>query len=261
MDNFAAVIEDIFARRAERRLSVDEEREALRASRLGDEAATIALLYAYAPALRKAASHYAEALGAEDARSTAILGLLTAVAEFDEDTYDRLAATIVQTLANQFVEALADQAPVTVPSRTRTRFFGILRRAEGNVHAAALLAPSFEMSRETFYAVWEALRVQSVDDRQDDDRAEFTGNGLEGKFRPLWGEEALLEDATDRILVELAFSAVDDLETDICRMRYGFASYEPMSDGEIGDHLGLQKRTVQRRRSGALDKMRSALGA
>ena len=71
MNDFQAILSDIFDRGAEQRLSLEEERETIHAAKSGDEAATVALLYAYAPALRNAVARYTEALGADEARSTA----------------------------------------------------------------------------------------------------------------------------------------------------------------------------------------------
>lgn len=261
MNEFQTILADIFDRGAEVRLSQDEERETIHAAKAGDEAAKIKLAYAYAPALRNAVTRYTDVLGQEDARMAAVIALLDSVAAFDPDRYDRLAAVIAPALTNELGEQVASSAAVYVPSRTRARFFGILRRAEGDVHRAALLAPQYAMSRETFYAVHEAINVESVDDRQDDDRGEFTGRGLEAHMRPIWNAEDVYGDATDRILVEMAFGSVDDLETDICRLSYGFSSYNPVPDGQIAADLGMTRPTVQRRRAGALAKMRDSLGA
>jgi DNA-directed RNA polymerase specialized sigma subunit len=262
MTHFETVLSDIFDRGAEQRLSQDEERETIHAAQSGDEAATVALLYAYAPALRHAVSRYTEALGIEDARSAAVLGFISAVNSFDFDRYDRLAAIVVPEMTHELASAVSDQAPVTVPTRTRTRFFNILRQADGNVAAAALLAPTYEMSRETFYAVKEALGAESYDNRSDDTAGELTGRSAEADMRSLWNESGdAFGDATDRVLVELAFSVVDDQETDICRMSYGFTDYLPVPDGQIAHVLGMARPTVQRKRAGALTKMRAALGA
>lgn len=258
MNDFQTILADIFDRGAEARLSLDEERETIHAAQSGDDAAKLKLLYAYAPALRNAVARYTDVLGSEDARSFAVLAFLDAIAQFDETKYDRLAAVVAPMVTNELAEAVANRADVTVPSRTRTRFFGILRRAEGNVHKAALLAPTYEMSRETFYAVLEAINTESMD-APVGERDEF--GGYERPAAPLWNPDDVFADAEDRILVEMAFTAVDDLETDICRMSYGFTSYNPVPDGQIADDLGMSRPTVQRRRAGALTKMRDALGA
>lgn len=258
MNEFQTILADIFDRGAEVRLTQDEERETIHAAKAGDEAAKIKLAYAYAPALRNAVTRYTDVLGQEDARMAAVIALLDSVATFDPDRYDRLAAVIAPALTNELGEQVASSAAVTVPHRTRTRFFGILRRADGDVHKAALLAPKYEMSRETFYAVLEAINAESMD-AQHGERDEF--GGYERPAFPLWNPEDVYADAEDRILVEMAFGSVDDLETDICRLSYGFSSYNPVPDGQIAADLGMTRPTVQRRRAGALAKMRDSLGA
>lgn len=259
MNDFQTILSDIFDRGAEQRLSQDEERETLHAAQAGDEDAKMTLLYAYAPALRNVVARYRDVLGADDARMAAVLAFLDAVAAFDPERYDRLAAVVAPALTNELGELVAASAAVSVPHRTRTRFFGILRRAGNDVHKAVLLAPKYEMSRETFYAVLEAINAESMDAPGDGERDEF--GGYERPAVPLWNPEDVYADAEDRILVEMAFSAVDDQETDICRMSYGFTSYNPLPDGQIAHDLGMTRPTVQRRRAGALSKMRDALGA
>lgn len=259
MNQFQTILSDIFDRGAEQRLSLDEERETIHAARAGDEAATVALLYAYAPALRSALARFRlsdDELG--DARSAAALGLLEAIQQYDPETDDRLAARIGSCLMDALSDLISDSGAIVIPQRTRSRFFGILRRAEGDVHKAALLAPSFNMSRETFYAVLDAVRVDNLDataETETPDGEHFA------RAVPLWNPEDAYADAEDRILVEMAFNAVDVIETDICRKSYGFTSYSPVPDGQIAADLMMTRPTVQRRRAGALSKMRDALGA
>lgn len=68
------------------------------------------------------------------------------------------------------------------------------------------------------------------------------------------------DDVEDRLLVEAAFAAVDDLEEEVCRLAYGFSDYDPIPDSEVGYGLGLSRPKVQRVRASALGKMRDAAG-
>ncbi|QXO14580.1 DNA binding protein [Arthrobacter phage Kaylissa] len=270
--SFAKVLTDIFDRNIERRFdSVDAEREAIAAAKQGDEEATVALMYAYAHTLRSGVRWYTHALPSvakggdrEDVRSNAVMGLMAAIQAFDleADVHDRLAA-----IAKQHVyETVAAHAPsavtaFTIPQRTMSRFFAILREADGNVYEAAALAPKFRMKRETFLAVLSAVRnVESYDaaDSTDDDAR--SGDFLSKEnVRPIWDASEAEDDA---LLVEAAFEAVDDVEESVCRLAYGFESYgDPVPDIEIGHRLGMTRPTVQRRRSSALGKMRKALAA
>lgn len=265
MTNFEQITRDIFDNGAEARLDVEAERTAIAATKTGDEAATVALLYAYAPTLRSVVAAYARRgeghqFDREELTSAAVLGLLQAVAAFDLDGDQvRLAGTVHDYVVDAVGTAVADVVAVTVPTRTLKRFFAIIRAAKGDEAEAVKMAPSFEMSVDTFLAVRRAVNAASTDVPISGDEGEQ--RAWSDAARPLWIDGDAFEDATDRILVDLAFASVDDLEEDVCRMRYGFSSYEPMSDAEIGDVVGMPKRTVQRRRTGALDKMRAAIGA
>ncbi|WVX88034.1 DNA binding protein [Arthrobacter phage TforTroy] len=274
--SFDKVLADIFDRNVERRFeSVDAEREAIAAAKLGDEDATLGLMYAYSHMLRSGVRWYTRALpsvgkgGAlEDVRSSAVMGLLSAVQAFDfTSTHDRLAAIAKQHIYEHVAtHAASSIAAFTVPQRTLSRFFSILREADGNVFEATALAPKYRMKTETFLAVLSAVRnVDSYDalTGAQDEHGSATkgGQSSEGSrdipVKPLW-EAALAEE--DAVLVKAAFEAVDDVEEKVCRLAYGFETYgDPVPDIEIGHKLGMTRPTVQRRRSSALGKMRGAL--
>ncbi|UYL87648.1 DNA binding protein [Arthrobacter phage VResidence] len=268
--SFSKVLADIFDRNIEHRFdTVEAERDAIAAAKKGDEEATVALMYAYAHTLRSGVRWYTHALPSvakggdlEDVRSNAVMGLMAAIQAFDldADIHDRLAA-----IAKQHVyETVAAHAPTavaafTIPQRTMSRFFSILREAEGNVYEAAALAPKYSMKRETFLAVLSAVRnVESYDAAEANDDEGRSGDFLGTEnVRPIWDNSAAEE---DELLVAAAFDAVDDVEERVCRLAYGFETYgDPVPDVEIAHELGMTRPTVQRRRSGALNKMRSAL--
>ena len=269
---FETVLSQIFDRSAEARLSLDEERAAIAAAKDGDESATVALLYAYAPTLRSAAARHRETLG-EDARQVAVVGLLEAVRAFDfEKTYDRLAAIVWEYVTDALLGAAGSTLAVPVPPRTLKRFFGVLRRANGDVAAAALIAPDHDLSREAFYAILGAVRVESLEVGQDEDRGD-RGPTPEPEYVPLWDNATAIE-VEDRLLVEAAFDAVDPEEEEVCRYAYGFVSGEALSDAGVVHAVSvrdlgadavaegqtiLSRATVQRSRVSALGKMREAL--
>jgi RNA polymerase sigma factor (sigma-70 family) len=271
MASFNKVLADIFDRNVERRFeSPEAEREAIAAAKAGDEAATVALMYAYSNLLRSGVRWYTNALPSvpkaadlEDVRSNAVLGLMTAIKAFDlnAEVHNRLAAIAKQHIYEHVsVNAPTAVAAFTVPQRTMTRFFSILREAEGNVYEAAALAPKYSMTRETFFSVLSAIRnVDSYDalTGAEDENGQATDGSRDLDAHPIWdGSDA--ED--DRLLVEAAFEAVDDVEEKVCRLAYGFETYgDPVADVEVAHRLGMTRPTVQRRRSSALNKMREAL--
>lgn len=254
----SVVLSEIFNNRAEARFdSAEAEREAIQAAKNGSSEAVVSLMYAYAAAIRGAVSRFtgpnASRLDQDELRSAVALGFMEAIHAYDPKASDRLAGVIRDILARTLHENMPSAA-FTVPERTRTRFFSILRKADGNVYEGARLAPEYGMSRETFLAVLSAVRnVSSLD-------AAAPGDPDEGPREivaaPLWDNSAAEEDTE---LVRHAFQAVDDLEADVCRLAYGFADYDPVPDAEIGARLGLSRPKTQRVRSGALTKMRIAL--
>lgn len=234
-----------------------EEAATIKAAQSGDEAAILALFSAYAPALRGAVSHYLTAsLPLDDARQAAALGLLEAIHMHDASLSDRLAGMIRTRVHDALSEAVsAATGGFTVPARTLRRFFGILKRADGDIGEAAKLAPEFEMSVDTFYSVLAAVKAdESLD-------LEIETNGGADAISVMAEIVAPREitDAEDRVLVEVAFRAVDGLETQVCSLAYGFADYDPQPDAEVGFRLGFSRLKAQRTRSRALSKMRKAL--
>lgn len=265
MFDFSSILSAIFEHGAETRFADPyEELEAIRKAQAGEEAATISLLYAYAAKLRASVSQYHNAGGtwsqglngsrasSEDLRMAAVEGLLEALYAFDLENghYQRLAATINGYVADSMSTFLVAPVALTVPPRSLKRFYSILRHAKNNIYDAAALAPSYEMKTETFLAILSAVRGGgSLDAENNAD--------LSADVCPIWdGERA---DAEDALLVDVAFHAVNALESDVCHMAYGFTEYEPMADIEIGYKLGISRPKTQRVRAAALAKMREAL--
>jgi DNA-directed RNA polymerase specialized sigma subunit len=267
MPNFDKALCDIFDRRVTTgKLPLRKEREAIRAAKCGDEAAALKLLYAYACALRKVSGMYRHAGGARaggpgdcglaaDRRMAAVEGFLEALYAFDLDgMYSRLAATVEGYIANSMSTAAIAPVAMNVPERTLKRFYAILRKADGDPVKGAALAPRYSMTAETFTSVLTALRsTQSLDGPGDD----ADGPGRLGV--QVCGPD-YYDDIENRLLVEAAFAAVDSLEADVCRLAYGFSDYNPLPDSEVGHRLGLSRPKVQRLRTSALGKMRSAVG-
>lgn len=272
MGNYQTTLSDIFDRRAEQRIdSAEEERKTLDDAKAGEEAATIRLLLAYAPALRNGVKWFTRAMGYQPAnpddleavRSAAVMGLIVAIHERDPKKCDRLAGLAADKIIESVAEHAMSLCAMYVPQRTLTRFFSILRKANGNVYEAAALAPSFSMSKEAFFAVLSALRnVDSYEGLSEGgERDPEGGHGGEVAADSLFEIRSRFEsEVEDRILAEAALDAVDDLEEDVCRLAYGFSDYDPVPDAEIGARLGLSRPKTQRVRAGALVKMRSALG-
>lgn len=268
MPGFEKVLSDVFDRRSETavlsdspvgaRLTLADEVAAIADVKGGGSDGIVALVYAYAPALRGAVSRYRESLG-EDARAVAVAALVEACHAVTPGT--PLAGVLPEYLTNALMTATGETSSVVVPTRTLKRFLSIVRRADGDLAAAADLAPEFSMNRETFLAVaaatwgWESL--ESVGLRRGDD-----DSAVEPEASPLWDDRGEFALAEDRLMVEIAFASVDDEERKVTRAAYGFAAYKPLSDGEIAEEMPFlgSRAKVQRTRTRALSKLRDSLG-
>lgn len=234
-----------------------EEAATIKAAQAGDQEAIMRLFAAYLPALCGAVRHYTSAsLPVDDARQAAALGFLDCIARHDASVSDRLAGMVKTRVHDALGQAVSDATGgFTVPPRTLRRFFGILREAGGDIAEAVKLAPVYEMSTEAFLSVLAAVKA---DDSLD---LEIETNGGADAM-PIAKEISApreITDAEDRVLVEVAFRAVEGRERDVCRLAYGFADYNPLHDGEIGDRLGFSRMSAQRIRNSGLRKMRKAL--
>lgn len=251
MTRTSNILDEIFQHSAEERLSLEDERAAIAAAQAGDVAAQERLLLAYAPALRAGVSWHRRAGGAstgvdvEDVRQAAVWALLEAIHDFDLDgAYDRLAAVVHGRVHWAVSDAMGAAQTVSIPERTRRRFFAVLRTAGGDLELAERIAPDHDMSPETFRAVADA--VASTSDDAYETLAEIP-------------DLTEYEAAENRVLVEVAFSAVTQWEGNVCRLAYGFATYEPLPDLEIAHRLGSSRSAIQRTRTSALSKMRARL--
>ncbi|MFG3710097.1 sigma factor [Micromonospora sp. NPDC047730] len=234
-----------------------EEVELIAQAKQGVEAATMRLFESYVTNLRGAVRKYAVALSVEDAQQVAFVGFLKAIHDFDPAKSNRLLSNLHHVSSALSREASLATGGFSIAPRMVDRFYSILREAEGDPETAAKLAPTRErdsMPEATFWTIYEALAA--------------AGRSLEVVIE-VHGEEALsdvaapreMTDAEDRILVEVAFGAVSDVEATVCRMAYGFTDYDPVPDAEIGHRLGFSRTKTLRTRQGALGKMREAIGA
>lgn len=246
-----------------------EEAEVIRAAQLGDQDATLRLLLAYRPAMLAGIREYSPevrpvarltAADVEDFRSAAVMGVLDAIQNYDSTQNPSLAGIVRQYIGDSVAREAGFSASFSVPERTLKRFYGIARRADYDREAGAALAPEFEMRSETFLAIWSSVWVESTDTPNEE------GDEEDGPRDPaaLWTSAAdQFIDAEDAILVDLAFRAVDETESAVCEMAYGFGeNFDPVPDAEIAVRLSLSNRLkALRTRTRALDKMRTALGA
>lgn len=267
-------LDALFAYTVSAPLAAEDEATLVRTVQAGEDhdgSATMTILHAYGSPIRAAVSRTSSLkdvpnpLDVEDARMVAIQGALEAIRAHDP-AKGRLAGTINAYVADAIKRE--GGAATSVPPRTLTRFFGILREADGDIGTARELAPSREMATATFDQVLAAVRPDSIDALRDPD-----GEGYDLReiaAQPVFASSPVV-DVEDRILCDAALRACDDDEHRVVSLQYGFSPVVEIVDGErvqvdrlpsdreIGDILGMTRPTVQRRGKSALVSMRKAL--
>lgn len=206
MTAFDTVLADVFEKGAEERMTRDEERRQIALAQTGDEDATIALIYAYAPALRAQVSRHSGRLGVEEARSSAILGLMEAIRAFNLRDHSGQLAGIVWPHISNALRGADGGGSVTIPFMARRYYLEIMRAAGGDERLAEELAPSMKMSVDSFRAVREALRVSAL---TDGDEAEgYSGGRSIDRATPVWVADKDAVRAEVRDMAQEALAAI-----------------------------------------------------
>lgn len=246
-------------------LPLEDEIALIENAQRGDEAAYEALVAQYAPALRAATRRFRELLGEDEAQSVAFLAFAETIAAHDPERSPRLAGALRPALSRALMDAATPGQLAVSPRRAR-QYVSCMGRAGGDVAKATALALEAGMTRETFADLHRALDVTSYDATVGVGRVGLRATADARVWDARRASDvsvtapprSLTEEAAD--LVDVALGAVDGLEEKIVRLYYGFEEYDNVPDAEVAHRLGLTRPTVQRRREGALGKMRSALG-
>lgn len=252
-------------------LDAATEAELVQLAQLGDEAAAMQLVNAYAPALRNALARHHEALDPEDAEQEVILALLTLVQKHDPST-GRLAGRVAVYVKDALLEATGATNPWGIPPRTLKRYFAILRKAGGDTTEAARIAPDNDMATTTFLDLAAILSTDSLDAASDTEH-EGAGRARIERAVAVGADEERdpFDVLADEELVAQAFAAVSHDESTVVRQAYGFEpaivdgtellpeGHAPLSDQLVAISTGLSRPKVQRTRTSALAKMRAAL--
>lgn len=241
-------------------ITAEVEAELLAAARGGDQDAGEALMLAYAGAIASAAGGRGAKVTQEDAEAALMSAFWEHAMGTPEDR--RIGHGLPLALRHAINDAWAEGLCADVPYRTARRYFGLIRRAGGDVELAASMAPDYDMSVDTFWAVYYLMRPLGSSEGTD-----------------LYGDahaELYSVAESDYQLAHTALDAVEGVERDVATHAYGFASGEPMSDGEVaeaiserdlpraafeGGQRSISRPSVQRARARALDTMREALAA
>jgi DNA-directed RNA polymerase specialized sigma subunit len=252
-------------------LNSEEEKELIRTAHekvtvLGHSVPTAAaqaakerLLAAYSPAINRAAK--VKGSDWDDLEAELILAFLRAIDEYDFQSNNRLSREIRFRLMAATREYQARQEAFTIPSQTRALFYSILYRHAGGSWSKALeILPQFEMTRETFVAIAEALHgvssLSHVDrfperpiwdiDVADFELVEFVK----------WLKQCLNE--REQLLVDLHYG-FDTEEASLVRLREGYQFNADLSIEQVASVMNIHTRTAWRVRGTALEKMREKI--
>ncbi|MFF5793667.1 hypothetical protein ACFY5D_16600 [Paeniglutamicibacter sp. NPDC012692] len=245
-------------------LTEEVERNLISEALEGNETAIETLLFTYAPVLKSAIKKAPWSADKEDVQSAVLLGFLEALKAFDPSKHKRLAGVIKKLVLAETSKIGQDAMGFHVPERTLSRFFNLLRQADGNIYYALSLAPEQSMSAEVFISILTALRqIGSIDKALSDGDVEAAWKLVDG---PLVATEPIAE--TDLELIRIIFEDRGDnldfteRELKVVHTAYGFLDYDDQvkPDAEVGEILDLTRSTVQRTRTSALIKARNRLG-
>jgi RNA polymerase sigma factor (sigma-70 family) len=227
-------------------ITEEKEQRLVARAKDGDTKAMQELLDAYKPGILAQVRTVTPFMDHDDAVQEARLVFMGMVHSHDPSK-GRLANRIKKELGHALKEAstLARNA-FSIPPRTQRRFLSILRKADHNVSLAADIAEENGMARFTFLQLYGILiGTVSLD------------SAVYAEASPL--AEPVFVDVDTVGLVEKAKAALDQQERVVVDDYYGFSTYEPKTDKEIGYDLGLKPNQVMRIRHRALGKMRKAV--
>jgi DNA-directed RNA polymerase specialized sigma subunit len=251
---------DIFVTKLRAPLTPQEEAALIIPAQAGDNAAMARLLLAYGGILVKSTARIRA--NQEDARQAAMLAAVQAIRDFDTTRYARLAQTLKYAVLGALEELTADERGIRIPRMTMQRYLKAMSMANHDPNEAANLAQSVDLARERFWAVHDivANRFENVDRLAGQSGGTEAGDGWVYREPRSLVTEPSQYAAEDRLIAELALSAIDDDEDTVVRYVYGFTEGDPVPAEEVAHRLGVQTPVVHRRRASALGKMRAKLG-
>lgn len=222
-------------------LSPTEEHTLIRAAKVGDSTAKLALITAYEPMTKSLARPYRQIVDADDATSAIALGVLTAIAEVDDAGIPAFAG-FVRRFVNKELKANAQLLnTVNIPPHTMHRFMSILKTADNSYEMGAQLASSMDMAEQTFRTIYLSLYAAALEDTD--------------QLAP-----DCLASTEDTILVQIALGAMTELQRKVVTIRYGLDAYSETTLLEAGEQLQLTRSVVYRHHAMALQAARQRLG-
>jgi DNA-directed RNA polymerase specialized sigma subunit len=219
------------------------------------------LLSAYAGAINRAA----KLPGADwdELESELIEAFLRSIEQYDFQSNNRLSHEIRFRFMAVIREYQSRQAAFTIPSQTRALFYSILYRHAGGSWTKALeILGEFEITRETFTAINEALHgvhsLSHVDRFTEAPVWTATMPDFEMVEFVRWIKMCLND--RERLVIDLHFGFDED-EANALRLREGHQFSADLSIPQIASVLNIHRTTAWRIYGEAINKMRSMVNA
>lgn len=230
----------------------DQHESLVLAAQSGDQESTETLYHSVISALRNWSRAFSATVDYDEALAVSSLAFYEAVMDFvpgDGSSFIGLLQGYVQsslTDAGRFSGGSSGSGvQVSVPERTLKRFHAILREADYDLDKGIELARQHSMNPSTFLDIYRA----SADMGSEED-----------DLLAVASAESVSDLVEETVLLDAAWSSVNNIETTVCERYYGFTDYREHSDAEIAEGISFTRSKVQRTRTGALDKMRMAVG-
>lgn len=237
-------------------LELKHELELIYRVREGDNVAAETLLKQYLPAL-KAAQRKAIALDKSEAESATQAAFMEAVWRFDKAKHNRLAGAIKSALAQEVEHESKTKQTFSIPSRSLSRYWNILRKADNDPRLAADIAEQHGMSRSTWLTINDNVLSTNIPDPSETDN--------EPVLHPLWDTPSE-PTSFQRESVKYVFAKLDDdndltpEEVEVLGVHYGLLGVDCSKNYDFSaDELGLPKREVIRLHTSAIRKARKRL--
>lgn len=249
-------------------LPLAHELALITAAQSGDESASIELLVAYAPAIRRAVRSFARFVDAEEAHSEAALAFFAVLKTHDVAAPGYKNGSLAPHIAPKVREALwklraSTESLFHVPGRAIRRYYELMQANGGDLTKAYLAAKhAADIDPDTLVQLHAVLGPRrSLTGTALDTDEDVTSTSYVRLVTSSGGaEDSSYDVVEDRILATTALRAMDDDEARVCELAYGFRGYRPLSDSEVAEKVGQSRQKVQRTRASGLKKGRAALG-
>lgn len=144
-------------------LEVELEQELIAKAKAGNNEATKTLLEQYGPALKAAKYKAGGSLDHSEAESAVNAAFAEALFRFDPAKHSRLATLIKNLLAQETSYESSTKLAVSIPERTLSRYWNIMRKANMNASKAVKIAPDNGMSTVIFSSIHQANLSESLE--------------------------------------------------------------------------------------------------